>query len=322
LAALQEIGACEELGEYEELGDDDFGALLPSGVAEDESLLLFGPTAADYRDIPDIDTFKKAHKHAMGAVCLAEGEDDEEEEGYCDADALASMREEDFDDFLADEYAREEVGAIEDEDIEGHLMADACEEAVEEYLEGQAAEQQQLYSMNEPVKGKYDDVPRVIDETKALIEKFYTYLPGSDEETLSGDEETDDSRLWDCESVLSTLSNISNRPGRIGKIKLIGKPKPKALPRVGEEEEEGGEKDSDDQDDATSVIELPDVITERKPGETSEEKRARKASVKEMRRVCRQMKKESKEMYKNEAARLPGNRATTDIKSGLRYQRL
>jgi len=37
------------------------------------------------------------------------------------------------------------------------------------------------------------------------------------------------------------------------------------------------ESDSDDDDD---VVELPDVITTRNRGETAEEKRARKASVK------------------------------------------
>jgi len=233
-----------------------------------------------------------------------------------DDDALASRQAEDFEEFLAGEYGREEIGAIDDEDIEGHLTVEACEEAVDEYLQSKGTENELLESINEPVKGKYDDVPRVIDETKAIIERHYTYAD-SDDDTISGDEETDESRLWDCESVLSTLSNLSNRPGKIGKIKVIGKPKQKELPKV-VEEEEGSEKD----DETESVIELPDVITERKRGETPEERRARKASVKEMRKVCRQMKKESKEMYKNEAAKLPGKQPTADIKSGSRYQRL
>merc|ERR1712232_139625 len=129
----------------------------------------------------------------------------------------------------------EEIGAIDDEDIEGHLTAEACEEAVDEYLQAKVADDELLQSINEPTKGKYDDVPRVIEETKAIIERHYTYAD-SDDETSSGEGETDESRLWDCESVLSTLSNLSNRPGKIGKIKVIGKPKPKELPRVAEED--------------------------------------------------------------------------------------
>lgn len=309
----------EQADVYDELSDGDLDAFLPSGVAEDSDVLLFGPTAVEFRDVVDIEAIRKAHKEAIGGLRFAAGDEDGAGEFYGDDDEL-----EDFDDFLAGEYGKEEFGAIDDEEIEGHLNAEACEEAVEEYLEDKAAEQQMLRSVNEPIKGKYDDVPRVIEETKAIIEKHYYTIAEDEEETSSGEDDTDDSRQWDCESVLSTLSNLSNRPGKIGKIKVVGKPKPKALPRVGEEgDEEGSDKeDANAEDDTESVIELPDVITERKKDETPEERRARKASVKEMRRVCRRMKKESKEMYKNEAAKLPGQKATLDLKSGQRYQKL
>merc|ERR1712187_936083 len=97
-----------------------------------------------------------------------------------------------------------------------------------------------------------DNVPRVTEETKAIIAKHYDHVPDSDEETSSGEEETDESRLWDCETVLSTLSNVSNRPGKIGKIKLIGKKKPEkdALPKVAED----AENESEDDEDTESVV--------------------------------------------------------------------
>eukprot|EP00971_Amphidinium_carterae_P337379 6474147-Amphidinium_carterae.1 len=41
-----------------------------------------------------------------------------------------------------------------------------------------------------------------------------------------------------------------------------------------------------------SIVELPDVVTERKRGETTEERRERKAAVKEFQRQCRKMKKD------------------------------
>merc|ERR1712137_732045 len=89
-------------------------------------------------------------------------------------------------------------------------------------------------------------------------------------------EEVDESSKWDCESVLSLNSNISNRPGKIGNLKLLVKPKKQAAPLESLAEEDEHSEESE----AESVIELPEVITERKKDETPEEKRARKASVK------------------------------------------
>ena len=46
-----------------------------------------------------------------------------------------------------------------------------------------------------------------------------------DEDTESGEgSDEDESKNWDCESVLSTLSNVSNRPGKIGRIHAVKKP--------------------------------------------------------------------------------------------------
>merc|ERR1740121_3447423 len=94
-----------------------------------------------------------------------------------------------------------------------------------------------LSALYEPQRNcRLEDTPRVIDETKALIDRFYSTEDDSDDgsATESGDDETDESRTWDCESVLSTLSNLSNRPGRIGKINVVKKPTP-AMRSVKEE---------------------------------------------------------------------------------------
>lgn len=316
------LRALEFDDEYDEMEDDDLEGVLASGFAEDPDVVLFGEAVKEYRDRPDMEAMKAAHKKALEAngflAWSADGrrrrEDaDDLEEGedqYEDAD------EEDFEAFLADEYGDEDIGACEEEDIEGHN--ELTEEVLDGYLQEKAHETNMLHSLNEPIKGKLDNVPRAIDETKALIERYYQEVPDADadDETTvrSNSDDEDESRNWDCETVLSTLSNVSNRPGKIGKIKVatVSKPK-KDLPKVDEEEEESDE----------DVIELPDVITERKKDETAEEKKARKASVKEMRKVCRQMKKEQKEVYKNEAAKLPANQAGTgDLRAKQRYKRI
>jgi protein LTV1 len=140
---------------------------------------------------------------------------------------------------------------------------------------------------------------------------------------------------WDCESVLSLRSNISNHPSRIiepqkragnkggGVIVMSEKTgAPKLLPpgagarglfglggpaAIAEE----GEGDDDDDSAASSSTAGPEgtiggatvIITERRKGETAEEKKARKASVKEARKASRAAKKELKGLFKQEAGR-------------------
>lgn len=118
---------------------------------------------------------------------------------------------------------------------------------------------------------------------------------------------------------MSSLSNLSNRPGRIQKIKVLGNkiPKPALKPLKEEGKDEEGSGDSDEE-----VVEIPEAITHRAKDETAEEKRARKASVKEMKKVCRQMKKESKETYKKEAMKMAGSAGGSDIRQGQRLMKL
>merc|ERR1719454_1804706 len=172
-----------------------------------------------------------------------------------------------------------------------------------------------MESLYEPQRnGRLDDVPRVIEETKAIIEKHYL-AEADDAETSEGESDEEESKNWDCESILSTLSNVSNRPGKIGKIKIIKKPVPtKDLDAIVE--------DASEEDKDEDAVELPDVVTERPKNETPEEKKQRKAAVKEMRRICRRMKKESKDMYKQEAAKLNSKQGSSDVREKLRCVKL
>mmetsp|Transcript_43172 Transcript_43172/g.68247 ORF Transcript_43172/g.68247 Transcript_43172/m.68247 type:complete len:480 (+) Transcript_43172:63-1502(+) len=298
---------------YEELDDDLLEVMLPSGAVDLETA-LWGPTAHEYDDLPDLAEFKAMHAARLAAM-RGDADDEGDYEGCADVSNT-----EHFQQLLEDEYGDEEIGAMEDDEIEGHITMENMEDILDEFLEERDAEKNELESMFEPIKGKYDEVPRVIDETKAIIERHNMdhSVIDEDAETTEGESEEDESKNWDCETVLSTLSNLSNRPGKIERIKKVKKPT-KELTSINED----GKDDDEDEDDSDDVIELPDVITERPKNESAEDKKARKASVKEMKRICREMKKKSKETYKNEAKKLSGAQVGTgDVRQKLRCQKL
>ena len=128
---------------------------------------------------------------------------------------------------------------------------------------------------------------------------------------------------WDCESVLSLRSNLENHPARIaepqkvsggkggGTIKLSSKTGMPAaytgrqhVPSAGllkedAQSDEASTVSGDDEVDETASV----ICTERRKDETLEEKKARKASVKEAKREARASKKQLKEMFKDEGSR-------------------
>lgn len=107
----------------------------------------------------------------------------------------------------------------------------------------------------------------------------------------------------DCESVVSTYSNLYNRPAIITEkspateIKLSKK---NGLPLGVFTEKAKSKKEIDRIDHKIQRI-LPEVYP-RKPNETKEEKKARKAEVKEHRRIRRVEKKINKMAFKEEQA--------------------
>ena len=127
-----------------------------------------------------------------------------------------------------------------------------------------------------------------IEKTKRLAKRLATE-PEATTTMLLQDEERDDEK-WDCESVLSTYSNIYNHPKLIAQLprKQIRLSKKTGLPladnhKTTKEPTTEEQEDDDDDDDADSTSQT--AIFERKKGETSEERRARKQAVKEIRRV-------------------------------------
>ena len=124
---------------------------------------------------------------------------------------------------------------------------------------------------------------------------------------------------WDCETVISTLSNLDNRPSVIGdgpshKPAVLGSGplEPVHLcPKTGmplgvlgpvyDEDEDGSGEDGEGESEAEDD-EPKNLGVKRNQKETKEEKRARKAAVKAERRARRQAKKETKTIFREEVA--------------------
>lgn len=106
---------------------------------------------------------------------------------------------------------------------------------------------------------------------------------------------------WDCETILSTYSNIYNHPKLIeipSKIKLDKRGIAINEIPEGKEEEENEEMENESEEKETVVI-----SNYRTKSETAEEKKARKKAVKESQRMRRQIKKATKEVFKEESHR-------------------
>ena len=144
---------------------------------------------------------------------------------------------------------------------------------------------------------------------------------------------------WDCESVLSLRSNLYNHPGtitepnkwenpsRIIRLNKAGIPRG-VLPTKGSLITRENDKSTvtnkilenrsnPGDGDKELVIEPIPVIMERKKGETAEEKKLRKASVKAAKREARMSKKELKMMYKQEDNKAKRRNATAQVQSAI-----
>ena len=120
---------------------------------------------------------------------------------------------------------------------------------------------------------------------------------------------------WDCETILSTYSNIYNHPKVIeipSKIKLDKRgiainEVPENKDVIDEKEEDGYVSQSDEEEEKVVISNY------RTKSETAEEKKARKAAVKEGQRMRRQIKKATKEVFKEESSR-EGKFAASKVK--------
>lgn len=163
------------------------------------------------------------------------------------------------------------------------------------------------------------------DSAADLIRRCKEYAEGYEVEDENKDvvlveESSDESEVWDCETIVSTYSNLDNHPG---KIEAPGASRKKKLAQTvsaalsssnqiislrGKEKLPvdflpGGRKASTEKVKGQSIPKTEQNKRKQHGLETKEEKKERKAAVKEDRREARRVKKETKELYRVEAHR-------------------
>lgn len=229
-----------------------------------------------------------------------------------------------FESMFEKEYGEEtELGALDLDDIEGPIDADQ-NAFLQKLLE--------THMTNRQIKSQVRKELNVIrKEAKSLLKDkdLYENLDEEQEDKVVVELENlgkhGDDRL-DCESIISTYSNLYNHP------KLIYDPKEpknsrrvKVDPRTGIPVDKPGltaanlkklnhgnllSSDSRDEDEQTmmtgtkSVTSLLSKMSVRTKDETPEEKKVRKSVVKELRRERRQEKKANRLAFKQEEKRL------------------
>ncbi|CAF1680140.1 unnamed protein product, partial [Adineta ricciae] len=196
-------------------------------------------------------------------------------------------------DKVFDEYDDGEIGALDTHEInqQGASMDDdVVKQTVQQF------EKQQMQTD--------EQVERIaMEKTKRLARRLMNEPERVTTVVLQDDEKADEK--WDCESILSTYSNAYNHPKLITQIPTnkIRLSKKTGLPladnnkistkELTREQDKSDEEESDEDNTKT-------MLFERKKGETSEERRARKHAVKEMRRDRRVIKKATKIAFKQE----------------------
>ncbi|PUZ40933.1 hypothetical protein GQ55_9G462500 [Panicum hallii var. hallii] len=268
---------------------------------------------------------------------LEEEEDDEEEDGN---GVFSDVEEEEF--YFEDDDPKPRVRRLLDEqfdllaleeygdsDVDDKGVKDGEYELPSEVIDELKLFHNQNVSVDEEYRTPADFVRRKLDSSTAdevdesahVIKKCAEYAEKylnetvEEEEVVLVSESSDESEVWDCETIVSTFSNLDNHPG---KIETPGIPK-RRFPRVfpgetattndiiklhGKEKlpveylpqrKKGGEKEK-----KVKPAEVADKFKKGAEKETKEEKKARKAAVKEEKREARKAKKELKGLYKSE----------------------
>ncbi|XP_030503709.2 uncharacterized protein LOC115719003 [Cannabis sativa] len=163
----------------------------------------------------------------------------------------------------------------------------------------------------------------LVDSARTVIRRCVEYgekyeNDDQDADAVILEESSDESEVWDCETIVTTYSNLDNHPAKIeapgarrkkklsevvsgalndtsNMISLKGREKLPVdfLPR--------GKKPTTEKVKSGDSLRIEPL--KRKQDETAEEKKERKAAVKEERKEARRIKKEMKGLYKGEAHR-------------------
>ncbi|XP_027329357.1 protein LTV1 homolog [Abrus precatorius] len=173
-----------------------------------------------------------------------------------------------------------------------------------------------LKNKEAPNEEQEDSVADVIRRCKEYAEGY----EDEDKDVVLVEESSDDSEVWDCETIVSTYSNLDNHPGKIETPGITRKKKlaetvTAALSSSGQiislrgKEKlpvdflPGGRKPATEKVKGPNTASSEQYKRKQHGLESKEEKKERKAAVKEERREARRIKKETKGLYRCEAHR-------------------
>nr|CAH0105863.1 unnamed protein product [Daphnia galeata] len=218
--------------------------------------------------------------------------------------AQLSLLDDRFEQMMA-QYDDEEMGALDCEEIEGHITLQD-----EEVLKLAAAYE---HDKTEGIRLGREIGKVARDEVEGAVERYletYQSDDGNDISSSEGEQE----RKWDCESILSTYSNIYNHPKLISEpqsskitkvcpktgvpLNVLGKPglTKKFLDQL-DQQTDGTKKNYAD---TQSIISTLSTISIRPKDETPEQRTERKRLVKEYRQERRKEKKANSLAFKEE----------------------
>nr|KYP62499.1 Protein LTV1 isogeny [Cajanus cajan] len=175
-----------------------------------------------------------------------------------------------------------------------------------------------LKNKDAPLEEQDEPAADVIRRCKEYAEEYE--VEDEDKDVVFVQESSDESEAWDCETIVSTYSNLDNHPGKIeapgvSRKKKLAETVSAALSSSSQiislrgkqnlpvDFLPSGRKPTTEKAKGPGIERTEQFKRKQHGLESNEEKKERKAAVKEERREARRMKKEMKELYKCEAHR-------------------
>ncbi|XP_008800299.2 protein LTV1 homolog [Phoenix dactylifera] len=209
-------------------------------------------------------------------------------------------------------------------DTERELLASKIKNALKEYAMDDLELEDKYRVPGDYVHGhQVPSTETQLDSSADVIRRCAQYAEQycnesqDDEEIVVAEESSEESEVWDCETIVSTYSNLDNHPGKIQAPENPKRHIPKNFPGDSVAKSNvialrGKEKlpleylpqtKKTGENLKKAVKSDADKPKRRQHGESKENKKERKAAVKEERREARRAKKELKGLYRGEAQR-------------------
>lgn len=280
--------------------DDDFNFDDPDNELEDDFVIMANQPGLD-DDIDELEDINEESDHYDSEVYDDVGSlnNDDTKSRFTNYSMSSSiirrnenlkLIDDQFEQMFA-AYDDTDIGALETEEIEGTLTmeSDVLKKAAEEF----------------ELNMKRDEIPT--DRTAAL---FFDSDSDQEELTYKLPVENRDIKKWDCESIISTYSNIYNHPAlikdpQIQKIRINPKT---GVPILQQRLTAQALKSLDNKDtlksDSKSVISALSMLSIRPKNETPEEKLKRKKALKEFRQERRVERKANTLAFKEQKKKM------------------